>query len=94
MEAAGARNKVHEMLAQLDDNNREIQMQRLEIRRLREQVHMLVSQIGLGGQGMGDERGSAGLAGALGSVQSVSSDFVEEEESPPVIIVSQTVGSA
>lgn len=34
------------MLRQLDDNNREIGMQRIEIRRLREQVKLLVQQLG------------------------------------------------
>jgi hypothetical protein len=34
------------MLQQLDENNREIEMQRMEIRRLREQVQMLVAQLG------------------------------------------------
>ena len=34
------------MLRQLDDNNREIGMQRIEIRRLRQQVKLLVQQLG------------------------------------------------
>merc|ERR1712224_262410 len=38
--------KLSSMLRQLDDNNREIGMQRIEIRRLREQVKLLVQQLG------------------------------------------------
>merc|ERR1711865_674545 len=45
VEVASTRSKVTGMLAQLDDNNREIELQRGEIRRLREQVHLLVSQL-------------------------------------------------
>ena len=38
--------KLVAMMNQLDENNREIEMQRLEIRRLREQVHVLMNQLG------------------------------------------------
>jgi len=48
VEVSSTRGKVSGMLAQLDDNNREIELQRGEIRRLREQVHLLVSQLSKG----------------------------------------------
>jgi hypothetical protein len=37
-EVAATRGKISGMMSQLDENNREIEMQKLEIRRLREQV--------------------------------------------------------
>merc|ERR1719473_2573507 len=46
MQVGRSQAKIATMLQQLDENNREIEMQRMEIRRLREQVHMLMSQLG------------------------------------------------
>ena len=41
---------IMELTQQLEDNNREVDMQRIEISRLRDQVQMLMSQVGaLGG---------------------------------------------
>jgi len=63
------RAKMAEMMAQLDDNNREIGAQRTEIRRLREQVQMLVTQPGAaadaadGVMGSGVEGARVGSAG-------------------------------
>ena len=45
MESANAKNRVNALVGQLEDNNREIEMQRMEIKRLRDQVHALVNQI-------------------------------------------------
>ena len=38
--------KMSTLLRQLDENQREMDMQRIEIRRLREQVKLLVQQLG------------------------------------------------
>ena len=45
METASAKTRVSHMLEQLEDNNQELEMQRLEIKRLRDQVHGLVHHI-------------------------------------------------
>ena len=45
MESANAKNRVNALVGQLEDKNREIEMQRMEIKRLRDQVHALVNQI-------------------------------------------------
>jgi hypothetical protein len=45
VEDANMREKMVTMVAALDDNNREIELQRMEIRRLREQVHTMVGQV-------------------------------------------------
>ena len=55
MEAATARSKVQGMLNELDDNNRLIEMQRIEIGRLREQVQMLVESSRSGSSGLPGE---------------------------------------
>ena len=52
-EVSSTRSKVGGMLSQLDDNNREIEVQRIEIRRLREQVFLLMNQLQQGGAGGG-----------------------------------------
>ena len=49
MENANAKSRVRALVGQLEDNNREIEMQRIEIKRLRDQVHILVNQIERGG---------------------------------------------
>lgn len=49
MEAAATRSKVQGMLNELDDNNRLIEMQRIEIGRLREQVQLLMNKGHAGG---------------------------------------------
>ena len=49
MENASAKSRVRALVGQLEDNNREIEMQRIEIKRLRDQVHILVNQIERGG---------------------------------------------
>ena len=95
-QAAGARSKVQELLGQLDDNNRELEMQRIEIRRLREQVQMLVGQMGesgrldgIGGSGIKEEMSASGL-GALKSMNSGAASLdvpalVMRAESAPLI---------
>ena len=45
MESANAKTQVSSMLGQLEDNNREMEIQRMEIKRLRDQVHALVQHI-------------------------------------------------
>jgi hypothetical protein len=52
MEAATTRSKVQGMLNELDDNNRLIEMQRIEIGRLREQVQLMVNKDHMGGMMM------------------------------------------
>eukprot|EP00937_MAST-01D_sp_MAST-1D-sp2_P001084 g1084.t1 len=54
VEVSSTRSKVGGMLSQLDDNNREIELQRIEIRRLREQVFLLMNQLQRGGGGEAD----------------------------------------
>ena len=67
MEAATTRSKVQGMLNELDDNNRLIEMQRIEIGRLCEQVQLMVNKDHMGGMmmgmdGMGDgEIGQGGI---------------------------------
>merc|ERR1711970_849973 len=48
-EMATDRARMTEMAMRMDENNREIEMQKLEIRRLREQVRMLLRRGSLGG---------------------------------------------
>lgn len=48
-ELTNVRVKMGELLSQLDDNNREMSMQRREIKRLREQVRLLATQSRAGG---------------------------------------------
>ena len=45
MESVNAKTRVNALVGQLEDNNREIEMQKMEIKRLRDQVHALVNQI-------------------------------------------------
>jgi hypothetical protein len=45
VEMSATRGRIGSMLEQLDENNREIEMQRLEIRRLREQVQLLCQHL-------------------------------------------------
>lgn len=64
VEVSSSRSKVGGMLSQLDDNNREIELQRIEIRRLREQVFLLMNQLN-----KGSNRGQLDpMAGAAPSV--------------------------
>ena len=66
MEAATTRSKVQGMLNELDDNNRLIEMQRIEIGRLREQVQLMVNNDHNGGMMMGiDGDGEIGPGGIV-----------------------------
>ena len=61
MEAATTRSKVQGMLNELDDNNRLIEMQRIEIGRLREQMQLMVNKDHMGGMmmdGIGSIKGN------------------------------------
>lgn len=66
MEAATTRSKVQGMLNELDDNNRLIEMQRIEIGRLREQVQLLINQDNPGSMSMhGMDDGEIGASGIV-----------------------------
>ena len=70
VEVSSTRSKVGGMLSQLDDNNREIELQRIEIRRLREQVFLLMNQLNKGNnRGQLDPVTVGGEPGLLGPEQ-------------------------
>ena len=95
MEAATSRSKVQGMMNELDDNNRLIEMQRIEIGRLREQVTVMLGQEGGGGGGRGmtdtylvEENGEVTSELPPGFVmsqtrQSQSQPLIEQRFSPP-----------
>ena len=71
-ELSNVRVKMGELLSQLDDNNREMSMQRREIKRLREQVRMLATRGAPPGPGMGPGLPRPVLYGDAGSGVPVS----------------------
>jgi hypothetical protein len=90
MEAATARSKVQGMLNELDDNNRLIEMQRIEIGRLREQVQILVESTQQSGQGI--SRG-----GVIGTDGRLTETYLIQEanngsmnDMPPAFVMSSS----
>ena len=73
------------MLNELDDNNRLIEMQRIEIGRLREQVTSLVDHGSSGGPGGGGSRG-----GMMIDNYNRNENMDQIGEMPPAFVMSQS----
>jgi hypothetical protein len=85
MEAATSRSKVQSMLNELEDNNRLIEMQRIEIGRWREQVQVMVESSGGNG---GDGRSSVG--GNVITDTYFVNENDQQSDMPPAFVMSQS----